>query len=163
MGRLNYSFKGRYLITLSNRYDGASQLAEGNKFENFPAAAIGWNITNENFAERWRSVIQELKLRVSYGIVGNAAVPSYSSQQTFSPGLDANGNPVLTLKQLANPNLKWERTTEKNIGLDATFWDGRLHFTAEVYDKLTTDLLMYKEVPVARCEYGTDQYWFSIQ
>ncbi|MNK20790.1 TonB dependent receptor [compost metagenome] len=147
MGRINYSYKDRYLITISDRYDGASQLADGHKFENFGAVAIAWNIMNENFMKKFKNTIQDLKIRASYGAVGNAAVPAYASQQTFFPGLDANGNPTLTIRQLANPNLKWERTTEKNLAIDGSFLNNRLQFTAEYYDKKTTDLLLFKAVP----------------
>jgi TonB-linked SusC/RagA family outer membrane protein len=149
MGRLNYSYNGRYMITVSDRYDGASQLAPGHKFENFGAVSGGWNIMNESFMEGFRSAMPVLKIRGSYGSVGNSAVPAYSSEQLFSAGVDANGNPIITLKQLANPNLKWERTTETNLGLDSRLLHGRLDLSADYYYKKTTDLLMWQNVPAA--------------
>lgn len=149
MGRVNYSYKNRYMLSLSDRYDGASQLSEGNKFENFMAGSIGWNVMEEPFMKGLIKIIPDLKLRASYGSVGNAAVPAYSSHMKFDSGLDANGNPTLSLSQLENKNLKWERTTESNIGFDARLFDGRLTLSAEYYYKKTKDLLMWQKVPSA--------------
>lgn len=149
MGRVNYSYKNRYLLSFSDRYDGASQLSDGNKFENFMAGSIGWNIMQEPFMSGLTKIIPDLKLRASYGTVGNAAVPAYSSHMKFYSGMDANGNPTLSISQLDNKNLKWERTTETNIGLDARLFDGRLTLSAEYYYKKTKDLLMWQKVPEA--------------
>ncbi|MCC8113701.1 MAG: TonB-dependent receptor [Bacteroidales bacterium] len=149
MGRLNYAYKNRYLASASIRYDGASQLADGNKWDHFTAFSAGWNIASEEFMNPYRRVINELKLRGSYGTVGNSAVPAYSSQMKFTPGTDANGDPTLTISQLANNNLKWERTKEINVGIDTRFFNSRITFTAEYYYKKTTDLLMWRAVPTA--------------
>lgn len=149
MGRVNYSYKNRYMFSFSDRYDGASQLSDGNKFDNFMAGSIGWNVMEEPFMRGLVKIIPDLKLRASYGSVGNAAVPAYSSHMKFESGLDANGNPTLTLSQLDNKDLKWERTTETNVGLDARLFDGRLTFSAEYYYKKTKDLLMWQKVPNA--------------
>ena len=149
MGRVNYAYKNRYMVSASLRYDGASQLAEGHKYDKFAAVSAGWNLMEESFMESARRIMPEFKLRASYGTVGNAAVPAYSSYMKFTPGIDANGNPTLSISQLANSDLKWERTTELNVGIDTRFFDGRLTFTAEYYDKKTTDLLMWRTVPTA--------------
>ena len=148
MGRVNYGFDERYMISGSIRYDGASQLAEGNKFDTFWAVSAGWNISNEKFMKPIKNVLTDLKLRASYGTVGNSAVPAYSSLMLFNSSRDDNDNLVLSVAQAANENLRWERTREVNVGLDANFWDGRLLITAEYYNKLTTDLLMWQKVPV---------------
>lgn len=147
MARLNYSYQKRYMFSASIRYDGASQLAEGHKYDNFTAFSVGWNLMEEPFMEKIRSIVPEFKLRASYGTVGNAAVPAYASQLKFTPGLDANNNPTLSISQLSNENLKWERTRELNIGIDSRWWDGRLTFSAEYYNKRTKDLLMWQKVP----------------
>lgn len=149
MGRINYSYKNRYMFSISDRYDGASQLADGHKYENFWAVSAGWNIAEEPFWENLRGFMPELKLRGSYGSVGNAAVPAYSSQLKFSAGLDADSNPVLTVSQLSNSDLRWERTTEANIGVDTKLFGGRITVSAEYYHKHTTDLLMWQKVPSA--------------
>lgn len=149
MGRLNYSYDNRYMASISGRRDGAPQLAEGNKYENFAAFSLGWNIMNEAFMEDYKDVIHELKLRGSYGSVGNAAVPAYSSHMMLYSAFDPiTGKRALTVAQLANENLKWERTTELNIGIDSRFWGGRLSITAEYYKKKTKDLLMYQKLPI---------------
>lgn len=149
MARANYSFDSRYMLSASIRYDGASQLADGHKWDHFLAYSAGWNIHNEEFMKGARRVISELKLRASYGTVGNAAVPAYSSHLKFYPGLDANNNATLSISQLGNDNLKWERTNELNIGLESRFFEGRISFSAEYYDKTTKDLLMWQKVPSA--------------
>ena len=122
MGRVNYSYQKRYMLSASVRYDGASQLAEGHKYDGFTAFSVGWNLMEEAFMERFRHVVPEFKLRASYGTVGNAAVPSFASQLKFTPGLDANNNPTLAISQLSNENLKWERTNELNVGIDSRWW-----------------------------------------
>ncbi len=149
MGRINYAYKNKYLMSVSVRRDGASQLAEGHKYENFAAISLGWNVMEEKFMEGIKNVIPEFKIRGSFGSVGNAAVPAFSSQMKFTPGTDANGNATLSIAQLSNNNLKWERTKEFNIGIDTRLWDGRFSLSAEYYSKKTTDLLMWQKVPSA--------------
>lgn len=149
MGRANYSYQKRYMLSASIRYDGASQLAEGHKYDSFTAFSAGWNVMEEAFMENLRDIVPEFKIRASYGTVGNAAVPPFASQLKFTPGLDANNNPTLTISQLSNENLKWERTKEFNVGIDSRWWGGRLSFSAEYYKKKTTDLLMWQKVPTA--------------
>lgn len=149
MGRANYSYQKRYMLSASIRYDGASQLAEGHKYDSFTAFSAGWNVMEETFMENLRDIVPEFKIRASYGTVGNAAVPPFASQLKFTPGLDANNNPTLTISQLSNENLKWERTKEFNVGIDSRWWGGRLSFSAEYYKKKTTDLLMWQKVPTA--------------
>lgn len=149
MGRANYSYQKRYMFSASIRYDGASQLAEGHKYDSFTAFSAGWNVMEEDFMENLRDIVPEFKIRASYGTVGNAAVPPFASQLKFTPGLDANNNPTLTISQLSNENLKWERTKEFNVGIDSRWWGGRLSFSAEYYKKKTTDLLMWQKVPTA--------------
>lgn len=147
MGRFNYSYQKRYMFSASLRYDGASQLAEGHKYNNFTAFSAGWNLMEESFMKSFQNIVPEFKLRASYGTVGNAAVPAYASQLKFTPGLDVNNNPTLSIAQLSNENLKWERTRELNFGIDSRWWGGRLSVSAEYYNKRTKDLLMWQKVP----------------
>lgn len=149
MGRVNYSYNNRYMLSASIRYDGASQLADGHKYDSFTAISAGWNVMEEPFMKNIKDIIPEFKIRGSYGTVGNAAVPAYASQLKFTPGLDANNNPTLSVSQLSNKDLRWERTKETNIGIDSRWWNGRFTFSAEYYDKRTTDLLMWQKVPAA--------------
>ncbi len=147
MGRVNYGYDNKYLFSASVRHDGASQLADGNKYDTFWAVSGGWNLMSEKFMEGIKPVLSEFKLRASYGTVGNAAVPAYSSLQLFSAGLDANNEPDIKLTQAGNKDLKWEKTREINVGIDASLWSGKLTATIEYYDKKTTDLIMWQQVP----------------
>lgn len=146
MARVNYAYNNKYLLSGSFRRDGASQLSENNKFENFWAFSGGWNLMEEKFMAGIKPVLSEFKLRASYGEVGNAAVPAYSSLLLLSSGLDAYNNTVLRVKQAKNDDLKWERTAEFNICFDARLWNGRLDVTVEYYSKETTGLLMWQKV-----------------
>ena len=148
--RLNYAFKDKYLLTASNRWDGSSVLAEGQKWQNFPSIALGWKINKESFLEN-NTVISDLKLRASMGYTGNDNVAPYTSQallnqQTFY----ANGSNVVSGWQsstLANSNLAWEKTREYNIGLDFGFINNRITGSVDVYDRLSDDLIYKQELP----------------
>jgi len=148
--RLNYSYKGKYLLTLSNRWDGSSLFSEGNKWDSFPSGAIGWRIVEENFMQNMEAV-SNLKLRVSYGFTGNNVVAPYSTvnkldTQTYYEynGTTANGWLPSTI---ANATLRWEKTQEINLGLDYGIFNNRVSGTIDVYNRLSDDLLMSQELP----------------
>ena len=150
MVRLNYGFADKYLMTLSGRWDGASQLAEGNKWSFFPSMALGWRIDQEDFMSDI-DFISQLKLRAGVGVTGNAAIDPYvtkgSVNSLFYPygsSLIAGTAPSTTM---ANQNLSWERTLQYNIGLDFSFWQGRLSGGIDVYKSKTSDLLMQMSIP----------------
>jgi TonB-linked SusC/RagA family outer membrane protein len=149
MGRINYNYDDKYLLTLTGRNDGASQLAAGNKWAFFPSGAFAWHASEEEFIKQldWLS---DLKLRVSYGQVGNANVAPYATQanvlstiysfdQTLGGGF-APGN-------LGNSNLKWERSQEFNIGLNMGFLQNRVVVVGELYKKTTKDLILQENLP----------------
>ena len=149
--RANYSYKGKYLLTLSNRWDGSSKLSEGNKWDAFPSGALGWRVSEEGFmagAEK----ISNLKLRVSYGYTGNNAVSpyqtvSYANELVYYDyfGGSANG---FKPDQIANSLLTWEKTRELNVGLDFGLFNNRVSGTIDVYDKLSKELLMSQKLPM---------------
>ena len=149
MGRFNYSFAGRYLLTLTGRYDESSVFAANNKGGFFPSVAVGWNVTNESFLDD-SPVFTNLKLRGSYGRVGNQAIGPYQSLSQLTSGSRANfsfdgggfNSGVNLSTQLANPNLKWETTTQLNVGLDLEMFAGRVTLVADYYKKNTEDLLL---------------------
>ncbi len=150
LGRLNYSFDGRYLLTASFRADGASVFAENNKWGYFPSASIGWNVANEPFMLD-QNVVSDFKLRASYGETGNQSIREYQSLPSFQIGDDyAFGDQVFfngaDPNRVANKDLKWETTTTLNFGLDLSFLDRRIAVTAEYYEKETRDLLYDKEL-----------------
>ena len=149
MGRFNYSYKDKYLFTVTGRADGSSKLAQGHKWGFFPSAAIAWRVTEEGFLKD-NSVINNLKLRLSYGESGNNAVDNYStilgtsSTQYDFDGTNANGQ---YLNRIKNDKLGWEKSKEINLGLDFALWGGRLAGNVELYNKKTYDLILSQKIP----------------
>lgn len=157
MGRVNYSFADRYLATFTYRADGSSVFGADNKWGYFPSGSLAWRISEESFLQG-SSTVTELKLRGSYGATGNQGISPYqslarlySSPGDWGPDYPYNGttpkNTGFAIGGLANPNLKWETTTQLDIGLDLAMFDGRLTSTIDVYRKVTDDLLMPRELP----------------
>lgn len=150
MARVNYNYSDKYLLTLSGRWDGASQLAEGNKWAFFPSAAVAWRLDQEGFLDDvgW---IDQLKLRLGFGTVGNSAVALYSTkgaitQLTVPFGTGTETGYLLT-SAVANQNLGWEKTTQYNLAVDFSFLKGRVNGTIEGYNSKTTDLLLTVALP----------------
>lgn len=143
-GRVNYSYKDRYLLTATLRADGASNFAKNNRWGYFPSVALGWRFTEENFVKPLASVLSNGKLRVSYGQtgnsnIGNRAISYYKTGNNNEfGGTESVG---VYLDQMGNPNLKWETTTEWNIGIDLGFLNNRVNITAEYFHKIVSDLL----------------------
>jgi TonB-linked SusC/RagA family outer membrane protein len=149
-GRLNYGYKGKYLLTLTHRADGASRLSEGNKWASFPSAAVAWRIVDENFmqgAER----LSDLKLRLSYGVAGNSAIPPYGTQSSLTRiafAYGETGAQGFTFSPfIGNPGLGWELSKTGNIGLDIGFFNNKLTAALDVYDTRTSDLLLPRGLP----------------
>ena len=157
--RANYSFKGKYLVTLSNRWDGSSKLSEGNKWNAFPSGAFGWRLSEEEFIQDMGK-ISNLKLRASYGFTGNNAVAPYQTRSYADKlvyydffGSTANG---FRPAQIANNILTWEKTRELNVGLDIGVFDQRITGSVDVYSKLSKELLMEQKLPA-------ESGWASMQ
>ncbi len=149
MGRLNYSYRDRYLLTVTGRYDGSSVLAEGNKWAFFPSVALAWRLAEEDFVKNM-NLFSDLKLRVSYGEVGNDVVPPYSTQAFLNQtAYDFNGSAAYGYapNNIGNSNLKWENSAEINIGLDFGFAKNRIIASVEYYDKTTNDLIQNVALP----------------
>lgn len=149
MARANYSFKDKYLLTISGRADGASVLAPGNKWDFFPSLAVAWKMQEEPFLQpvTW---IQELKPRIGYGVTGNSSVSPYTTSGPLSRNTYVFGSTpaIAYLPQLAkNPLLKWEQTTQTNVGLDFTLLNGRLSGSFEYYVQETSDLIFRRSMP----------------
>lgn len=146
MTRLNYSFKNKYVIGVVNRWDGSSMLSEGQKWASFPSASFAWRMKEEPFLKDV-SGISELKLRVSAGKAGNNnGISPYETQANIgSPTLYDFGGTLASAyspSRLANPNVSWEKTREYNLGVDYGFLKGRISGSIDVYDKLSSGLLM---------------------
>lgn len=149
LGRVNYSFKNKYLITLSGRSDGSSKFAADNRFSYFPAVAMAWKIAEEDFLKNSK-VISNLKLRVGYGRSGNQAINAYNTFAKYTSNYYVNGNNLMSgviPENMQNNLLKWETTTQANAGIDASFFNNRLSATVDVYYKKTSDLLQTFTLP----------------
>ncbi|MCT4602499.1 MAG: TonB-dependent receptor [Marinifilum sp.] len=148
--RVNYSLMDKYLLTATFRVDGSSKFGSGNKYGYFPSASFAWRAGEEDFIKNL-NIFSNLKLRLSYGVGGNDRIPPYRSLALLESGYYPLGNlpttgvaPVV----LANPDLKWETTYSKNIGLDLGFFNQKLRVVADVYQSNTKDLLLPAQIPM---------------
>ena len=150
MGRINYTFDDKYLLTVTGRRDGASQLADGNKWAFFPSAAIGWRLSEESFIKDL-GLFSNLKLRASYGEVGNnSSIAPYATQSNiYQTYYDFDGSASLgyTINALSNQGLVWERSKEINVGLDFALNNIKVSGTIEYYKRNTEDLILDDKVP----------------
>ncbi|WP_295958233.1 TonB-dependent receptor [uncultured Alistipes sp.] len=148
--RMNHSFKDRYLLGFTFRADGASNFGANNKYGFFPSASAAWVISEEPFFDAARKYVSNMKLRASYGTVGNASIPNYRTISSYGNGsmiFNNELNPYVTLSNLGNEDLKWETSKQLNVGLDVGLFDNRLELILDYYNKTTTDLLFQKQVP----------------
>ena len=149
MGRINYTFNDKYLFTFTGRSDGASQLAEGKKWAFFPSGAFAWRLGDENFVKDL-NVFSDLKLRVSFGQVGNSVVSPYQTSATLAGtnyNFGQNAGIGLAPGNLPNQELGWERSEELNLGLNVGFFNNRVTAAIEVYNRTTKDLIMRQALP----------------
>lgn len=150
MFRLNYSYNSKYLFTFTVRRDGFSAFGDDNKYGVFPSVALGWNMQEEAFMQKFEW-LDRSKLRLSYGENGNQAIAAYTTMPTMSNQyyLDNDGNPQIGFypNKLADPTLSWETTRQVNIGWDFSFLKGRLFGSFDAYFANTYDLLLNKKVP----------------
>ena len=153
LGRVIYSYDSRYLFTASIRRDGSSRFGNSNRYGTFPSVALGWNISNEGFFEKAQKAVSALKLRLSYGELGNQEIGDYQ----YSAAVASNINSVIGEEQIkwfgatqtafASPNIKWETTKTTNVGLDFGFLDNKLGGTVDYFYKKTTDVLLNVPIP----------------
>ncbi|MEJ2881224.1 SusC/RagA family TonB-linked outer membrane protein [Pedobacter sp. GR22-6] len=167
MGRVNYAYKGKYMLTLTGRTDGASVFGVNNKYAFFPSAAVAWQIGEESFLKDNVSWVDMLKLRVSYGANGNQAITPYRTLDRLysnvkyiwgDAGIAAN-TAYLAGDGIGNPNLKWETTYSANIAFDFQLFKNRLSGTVDMYRSRTKDLLMTRTVPIMN---GYNRIWDNI-
>jgi TonB-linked SusC/RagA family outer membrane protein len=157
MGRFQYGYKDKYMINLTMRADGSSVFATENKWGYFPSIALGWTLTKESFMESFSEKIglSNLKLRASYGQVGNQAIGPYQTLGTANDYGYVFGNPGSVNSsigyapggRLPNPNLRWETTSTLNTALDFAFLNGKIDGTIEYYNTQTRDLLLSRSIP----------------
>lgn len=154
-GRANYDYEGKYLLSATFRADGSSKFSEGNRWGYFPSVSAAWRISQENFMDATKSWLSDLKLRASYGTAGNNNIPPGQMTQTFQNSVTTwvNGfdNYWAASKTMANPDLKWETTVTRNLGLDFSLLSSKLTGTIDAYLNQTKDLLI--QFPVAGTGY----------
>lgn len=143
--RVNYVFMNRYMVTASLRADGTSRLKE--KWDYFPSAALAWDVKQENFMKEV-DVIDQLKIRVGYGSVGNQAVEAYRIYSKMTPTTNADGTTSYAVDRPRAEYLKWERNDQFNVGVDLGFFNGRLRINADWYNKISKDVLLDLAQPV---------------
>jgi TonB-linked SusC/RagA family outer membrane protein len=159
MVRANYGFAQKYLLTVSGRWDGASQMAEGHQWDFFPSAALAWRMEQEDFMQNvtW---VNQLKPRLGYGVTGNSAIDPYKTLGgvvanfyhfggTTAVGMVANDPSLAASNQaaMANKQLSWEKTTQINLGVDFSLFNGRIGGAIDLYQSKTKDLLMLQAIP----------------
>ncbi|SBW06864.1 TonB-dependent receptor [uncultured Dysgonomonas sp.] len=176
MGRLNYTYNDRYLLTLTMRADGSSKFSENHKWAYFPSGAISWKMHHEDFIKNL-NIFDELKWRFSYGISGNQGISPYQTLSRYGIenfynegtwntaigpgyviGYTGVGGRYKAWGGIPNKDLKWETTSQYNIGVDMAFLNHRLRVTADYYDKRTKDLLRERYLPLSS---GYDRMWVN--
>lgn len=149
-GRVNYTLNNKYLVTFTGRSDGSSKFGENHKFAFFPSGAVAWRVSEEDFL-KGNSLISNLKLRASYGLTGNSEIPAYSSLSLLSSNyatIYSDGRVAGTgISRLANPDLRWEKTAQTDVGIEVSLFKGRISLEADYYYRLTTDMLLDAPVP----------------
>lgn len=148
-GRLNYTYKNKYLFTLVGRTDGSSVFAPGNKYEFYPSVAAAWKVSEEAFMQD-QNFVQDVKLRASYGKAGNQAIGPYRTLGLLTEAnttLNGAEVPGITVGRPSNPNLKWETTSSFDIALEASFFGGKVFTELNYYYKKTEDLLLDVAIP----------------
>ncbi len=160
LGRVNYTFRSRYLFTASFRADGSSKFADGNKWGYFPSGSVAWRMSEENFIKKI-SAISDAKLRVSYGVTGNNRVSDFAYLSVLRQSGFTNGSanstsgyyfnnsyiPGSVPTEVGNRDLRWERTAQADVGLDVSLFKNRISVSADYYNKKTSDLLLNASLP----------------
>lgn len=155
-GKIDYALLDKYLIDFSVRADGSSKFGTDRKWGYFPSVGAAWRLKQEDFLKEVK-FITDLKIRASYGTTGNQnGIGDFAAQGLWSGGVSYEGNAGISAQQLSNTELRWEKTTQFNIGLDASFLNGRLGIELNVYDKYTRDGLLQLALP-GTTGFGT--YW----
>ncbi|HOK36853.1 MAG TPA: SusC/RagA family TonB-linked outer membrane protein, partial [Paludibacteraceae bacterium] len=166
LGRINYAYLGKYMLSASFRADGSSKFYKGHKWGTFPAFSVGWRASEEKFMKHFEW-LSNLKLRFSYGLTGNNNIPQYAYMNSINTSNYVLGSGNGTLVQgmvsnstgLGNPDITWEQTSEANYGIDLGFLNSRLNFTVELYNSNTIKLLLQQPAMYIT---GHQSYWNNI-
>jgi len=169
-GRISYDWKSRYLLTASLRRDGASRLAKGHKWAWFPSAAVAWRLSDEPFMKATKSWMDDLKIRATYGVTGNAGIPVYGtvSGVTFKNTALGFQDDAVNHYELGKDNIignedtKWEKSTTFDVGFDLVLLNNRLAVTFDWYNTKTTDLILARTLPTSSGNDGKFQTYTNI-
>lgn len=145
-GKANYNFDNKYLFGLSGRIDASSNFGPNNKSGFFPAISAGWRVSEESFIQDNVEKISQLKIRASYGLLGNDAIGAFQFASFYGTG-SYLGQPTVYPLNMGNPDLKWETTAQLDIGIDVGLFEDKITLTADFYSKKTKDLLQYRPIP----------------
>lgn len=163
LGRVIYSYDNRYILTATYRRDGSSRFSDNNRWGNFPSISLAWNVANEEFFKDWGTAITQLKLRGSYGILGNQEIGDYQYMGLITSAISyTTGNPsTLWVGNIQTDypatGLKWESTATSNIGVDLGMWSGKFNVVLDYFRKKTTDVLLRVPIPLS-VGAGSDPY-----
>jgi TonB-linked SusC/RagA family outer membrane protein len=149
LARAQYNYQNKYFVTAAIRRDGSSRFGNATRWGYFPSVSAGWMVSDEKFMQGIKA-INSLKLRVSYGVAGNNQIPNYGSISLLGATNYVSGANLasgLSISNIANTNLRWERTNQLNIGMDLKLWDSRISLSAEYYNSITKDMLLFVPVP----------------
>ncbi|NJB35247.1 SusC/RagA family TonB-linked outer membrane protein [Croceivirga sp. JEA036] len=156
LGRVQYNYDGKYLISASLRRDGSSNFTEENRYGVFPGVSLGWNISDEGFIKNaTNSPIDNLKLRLSWAEVGNQSIPAYAISSQIESGVnylfgtDETVTPGFIQRRIANSDLKWETKISKNIGVDLAMFQNRFNLTVDLYENERLDMLLPQATPAS--------------
>lgn len=149
-GRINYTFRDKYLLTVTGRTDGSSKFGANNLYAFFPSAALAWRVSDEDFLKN-NNLISNLKVRTSYGVTGNSETAPYASDALLGSGYAAIINDTrvtgVGTNRLANPDLRWEKTAQSDAGIELGLFQNRINIEGDVYYRKTTDMLLNAPVP----------------
>lgn len=158
LGRVNYSYKDRYYLTATARYDGSSRFAEGNRWGIFPSMSAAWDVSRESFMQNV-PLFSQLKLRAGYGVVGNQDISNYAYQTLYGSKID-NGNALISNDgRRGNPDITWEKQKQANVGVDMAFFKSRLTVTADFFSINNDNLLLDRTLATTT---GYKQQWENI-
>ena len=164
VGRINYSFLDRYLLSASVRHDGSSRLAAGNRWSTFPAFSLGWIVSEEKFMEGTKGWLDNLKIRGGYGVTGTQSIPPYSSVAILEDGYYSLGGEQTSTyyfsENISNRNLTWERSHNTNIGIDMSFLNRRIDIVADYYNTKTDGVILAQNLPIVNGGYNASTLYY---
>lgn len=151
MARLNYSYEDRYLLTATVRRDGSSRFGKNNRWGTFPSVSLAWRMSQEEWFPKDNFGVNDLKVRLGYGVTGNQEIGNYAFVATYNTGtypFGTNNSTALVSSTLSNPNIHWEEVRQTNFGIDLGLFNSRINLSLDAYIKNTNDMLVKASIPI---------------